>query len=366
MTVVYDANWKYQTSELGDATMSISTLHPVSEIQGIGPAIQEKLEERHVYYTEQLLSLPVDQVCAWLAPVPGITDHKLRNSYIPQARLLRVEGIDGQFAEGLVASGISTYRRIVTTDPKAILTMLEDRVQDGTIPAVPELEDVISWQLNAAKLVATGMLLLTVIDKSSKKRLAGIKARIVGLDPLVRAPVTFESDERGIVVFDGLVPGKHTVVLTAEGYLRHPITFMVKPDSGRSVRIELRPGKHKPRIVDEFDGGVISPIALHETIKSRRVDLNDLPARPPVHVVEIQADDVLLSSLWRRKIDDVIEVLTFTLPKAELPQGIDKGSVLLPQNDDKYTMSEKSILEFRNEFIAERLAQRRLKRLEGG
>ena len=346
--------------------MSISKLHSVSEIQGIGPATQQKLEKKHVYYTEQLLSLPVDQVCAWLKSVRGITDHQLRNNYIPQARLLRVEGIDGQFAEGLVASGISTYRRIVTTDTKAILTMLEDRMEEGTIPSAPELEDVVSWQLNAAKLVATGLLLITIVDKSSKKRLAGVKARIVGLDPLVRAPVTFESNERGIIVFDGMVPGKHTVVLTAEGYLRHPITFMVKPDGGRSVRIELRPGTHKPRIVDEFDGGVISPIALHETIKSRRVDLNDLPVRPPVHVVEIRADDVLLSSLWRRKIDDVIEVLTFTLPKAELPRGIDKGSVLLPQNDDKYTLSKKSILEFRNEFMSERLAQRRLRRLEGG
>lgn len=317
-----------------------------------------------MYYAEQLLSLPVDQVCVRFKSVKGITDHQLRNNYIPQARLLRVEGIDGQYAEGLVASGICTYRQIVTNDPKAILTMLEDRMEEGTIPSVPELEDIVSWQLSAAKLIYTGMLFLIVIDKSSKKRLAGIKARIVGVDPLVKAPVAFESEERGIVVFDGLVPGQHTAVLMADGYLRHPATFVVEPDTSISMIIEMRKGIHKPRIIDEFEDGVIGVIGPHELIKSRRVDLSDLPKRPPAHVVEIKADEVLLSSLLRRKIDDVIEVLTFTLPKAELPRGIERGSVLLPQNDNKYKLSKKSILEFRNEFIAERLAQRRSRRLE--
>jgi len=68
---------KSPTHKLGDAKMSISKLHPVSEIQGVGSATQQELEKKHVYYTEQLLSLPVDKVCAWLAPVKGITDHQL-------------------------------------------------------------------------------------------------------------------------------------------------------------------------------------------------------------------------------------------------------------------------------------------------
>jgi len=100
-------------------------------------------------------------------------------------------------------------------------------------------------------------------------------------------------------------------------------------------------------------------------IEVRRVEIDDLPERPPVRVTEIRENEILLSCLWRRRIDDVIEVRTFTLPKADLPRGIDKASVLLPKDDGKYALSKKSMLEFRNEFVCERLAERRLRRQEG-
>lgn len=336
--------------------MAENILHPVAEIKGIGQATATKLQKKGLYYSEQLLLLSPEDLFDWLKPAKGITIANLSTKLIPQARLLCVDGMNGQYAEGLVASGIKSYRDLVTSNAKTIYTLLEKKPPNGK---KPELEEIISWQLSAARLIGTGLLFVTVIDESTRKRLPGVTVGISGLDPLIKAPVRLKTNDRGVGLLAGLLPARHTLELTAKGYLSFIAPFDIEASGGINLLIELKKGKHRPRVIDEFKGGIIDVIDQSATFKTKRVSLADLPKKPPAHVVEIEEKEVLLSSLWRRQTDNVIEVLTFMIKKSELPRKINKNSVLLPDKTGKYRISELSIIEFRRKNKIERFFEMR-------
>lgn len=334
--------------------MPKTTTHPVTEIQGIGPAIARDLASRNIVFAEDLLAVSAKEMAARVETVKRLTAHNLENNFIPQARFLRLDEINGQFAEGLVASGYRTYRDLVNSRTETIVGALSNRADEGLIPAPPQPDEVISWQLAAAQRVGTGFLHLTVFDDATGKRLAGANVRINGLDSSIRTPVNRETEERGLAFFESLVPGRHTAVITADGYLRQAATFSIESDGAVQIRIRMKAGVHKPRVIDEFAGDAIHVIGRQDAVESRRVKIEDLDPRPPAHVIEVRKDTVLLSSIWRRKIDDIVEVLTFLLPEDELPANLSKGDVLIPQDNGKYELSDMTLLEYRKKFLSER------------
>jgi hypothetical protein len=111
--------------------------------------------------------------------------------------------------------------------------------------------------------------------------------------------------------------------------------------------MRLSKGARDPLVIDEFEGEMLGPIPDYATLKSKRVDVDELPVRPPAHVVEIRETETVLSSLWRRRVGHTIEVLTFLIENADLPSNIKEGAVLVPSSNGIYKLTDLSILEYR-------------------
>ena len=119
----------------------------IDEIEGIGPAYAEKLIAARIKTTEDLLTAGAKPSGRKkLEETTGISG-KLILKWVNHADLFRINGVAGQFAELLEASGVDTvkeFRHRVPANLKAKMDEVnEQKNLCNRVPSVSELEKMI-------------------------------------------------------------------------------------------------------------------------------------------------------------------------------------------------------------------------------
>ncbi|MCM1520641.1 MAG: DUF4332 domain-containing protein [Lachnoclostridium sp.] len=122
--------------------------YKIIEIEGIGPAYAEKLEQAGVKTTEQLLEKAATKKGREaLAEETGITE-KLILKWANHADLFRIKGVAGQFAELLEAGGVDTVKefrhRVAANLYPTLERINEEKHLCGRLPSETELERMIA------------------------------------------------------------------------------------------------------------------------------------------------------------------------------------------------------------------------------
>lgn len=132
--------------------------YKVETIEGVGTVYGEKLNAAGIKTTDELLAK-----CATpkgrkeLAETTGISD-KLVLKWTNHADLMRINGIAGQFAELLEASGVDTVKELKHRVPANLHAKLEEvnaqKNLVNRVPGLPEVEKMVE-QAKELKAVVT-------------------------------------------------------------------------------------------------------------------------------------------------------------------------------------------------------------------
>ncbi|MBN1990832.1 MAG: DUF4332 domain-containing protein [Bacteroidales bacterium] len=125
----------------------------IEEIEGIGPVIGEKLRREGINYTHQYLErtkTPVQRKkLAELTELPEKQILKFAN----MTDLLRIEGIDNQYAELLEASGVDTVPELAQRKAENLTKKMEEVNSERHLCKTnPSLEEVTKWVEIAKRL----------------------------------------------------------------------------------------------------------------------------------------------------------------------------------------------------------------------
>lgn len=125
----------------------------ITEIEGIGPAFQEKLAGAGVTTVEGLLETGASKTGRKkLAADSGIDEGKILD-WVNMADLFRIKGIASQFAELLKAAGVDTVKELRTRNTENLHAKLtEVQAAKKITKAVPALSQVTGFIEQAAAL----------------------------------------------------------------------------------------------------------------------------------------------------------------------------------------------------------------------
>lgn len=121
--------------------------YKIDEIEGIGAAYAEKLQEAGIRTTDDLLDrCETRRGRAALAEATGISE-KLILKWTNHADLFRIKGVAGQFAELLEAAGVDTvkeFRHRVAANLQPKLVEVNDQKNlCNRVPSITELQKMI-------------------------------------------------------------------------------------------------------------------------------------------------------------------------------------------------------------------------------
>jgi len=121
--------------------------YKVEQVEGIGDAYAKKLNEAGIKTTDQLLKqCATASGRAKMAEATGISE-KLILKWTNHADLFRINGIAGQFAELLEASGVDTVKefrhRVPANLHSKLVEVNEAKNLCNRVPSVTELEKMI-------------------------------------------------------------------------------------------------------------------------------------------------------------------------------------------------------------------------------
>ncbi len=125
----------------------------ITEIEGIGPAFQEKLASAGVTTVEGLLETGASKAGRKkLATDSGIDESKLL-TWVNMADLFRIKGVASQFAELLKAAGVDTVKELRNRNAENLHTKLtEVQAEKKITKAVPALSQITGFIEQAAAL----------------------------------------------------------------------------------------------------------------------------------------------------------------------------------------------------------------------
>jgi predicted flap endonuclease-1-like 5' DNA nuclease len=125
----------------------------ITEIEGIGPAFQEKLAGAGVTTVEGLLETGASKAGRKkLAADSGIDESKLL-TWVNMADLFRIKGVGSQFAELLKASGVDTVKELRNRNAENLHAKLtEVQAEKKITKAVPALSQIVGFIEQAAAL----------------------------------------------------------------------------------------------------------------------------------------------------------------------------------------------------------------------
>lgn len=125
----------------------------VSDIEGIGPAFEAKLNEIGITNVDQLLdkgAAPAGR--KEIEEQTGI-DHKRVLDWVGMADMFRVKGIASQFAELLKAAGVDTIKELRTRNAENLHKKLEEvNAEKNLTKAVPRLDQIEDFISQAKEL----------------------------------------------------------------------------------------------------------------------------------------------------------------------------------------------------------------------
>ncbi len=138
-------------------------IHPVVDVEGIGPAYEAKLSKVGILRTDQLLAHDVEAIAAAIdVPVKRV------RSWQAMSELALVDGIGPQYAEALARGGVDGVDDLAARDAEAIanevntyLQGLETTVTGGKVSK----KRVATWQENA-RAMARGKVTVTLFGEA--------------------------------------------------------------------------------------------------------------------------------------------------------------------------------------------------------
>jgi predicted flap endonuclease-1-like 5' DNA nuclease len=125
----------------------------IIDIEGIGPAYQEKLALAGIKTTEALLNEGATKKGrATIAATSGIDEGKILD-WVNMADLFRIKGIASQFAELLKAAGVDTVKELRNRNAENLHARLNEvNLEKNLTRVVPSLDKVADFIEQAKQL----------------------------------------------------------------------------------------------------------------------------------------------------------------------------------------------------------------------
>lgn len=129
----------------------------IIDIEGIGPAFQEKLAKAGITTVEGLLKEGASKKGRTaIAVISGIDEGKILD-WVNMADLFRIKGIAGQFAELLLAAGVDTVKELATRNAENLHVKLEEvnttKRLTRIVPAIEKVADFVNQAKNLDQVV---------------------------------------------------------------------------------------------------------------------------------------------------------------------------------------------------------------------
>lgn len=127
--------------------------YKITDIEGIGPATQEKFVAAGITTVEQLLEKGAEPAGRKeLMEATGLAKEKML-AFVNMADLFRLKGVGSQFAELLQASGVNTVVELSKRKPENLhAKMLEVNEEKHLLKSPPSLEKITAWVEEAKEL----------------------------------------------------------------------------------------------------------------------------------------------------------------------------------------------------------------------
>ncbi len=127
--------------------------YKIQDIEGIGPAYQEKLAVANITTTEDLLKLCCDKNGRKsTAEKTGLTEARLLE-WANMADLMRISGVGGEFSELMEASGVDTVKELRNRNAENLAAkMAEVNEVKKLTRTVPSEKTVSGWIEQAKSL----------------------------------------------------------------------------------------------------------------------------------------------------------------------------------------------------------------------
>jgi hypothetical protein len=168
--------------------MTIDATTPVIEIEGIGPATARALGRIRVFTVFDLLRCTPDHIRRAAPKHLGFQEAaRLRAA----ASLSRIRGMTAQWAEGLVAAGVTSIDEFQRNSGRQIVQKLDQDKARRIIRTLPSADAVEAMLKDAVLLQYTGTLLGTVFDDKGKP-LAGAVVQLLGNEQTTDARGRFQ------------------------------------------------------------------------------------------------------------------------------------------------------------------------------
>lgn len=125
----------------------------ITEIEGIGPAFQEKLAKADITTVEGLLEAGASKAGRKkIAEASGLDESKILG-WVNMADLFRIKGVASQFAELLEAAGVDTVKELRNRNAENLHAKLVEVQEEKKITrTVPALSKVVDFVDQAKKL----------------------------------------------------------------------------------------------------------------------------------------------------------------------------------------------------------------------
>lgn len=125
----------------------------LTDIEGIGPAIEEKLKSAGIDSCEELLEKgATTQGRKAIIEASGVSD-KLVLKFVNHADLCRIKGVGGEYAELLEASGVDSVPELAQRNAENLATkMAEVNETKKLVRSLPSAKTVTGWVTQAKDL----------------------------------------------------------------------------------------------------------------------------------------------------------------------------------------------------------------------
>ena len=129
----------------------------IKEIEGVGPAVEQKLKKAGISTTEALLKKAASKSGRKnVADASGISEAQIL-SYVNMSDLMRVKGVGGEFAELLHAAGVDTMKELRTRNAANLHTALGEtnakKKLTRRVPSMSMVEDFVNQAKKATPVV---------------------------------------------------------------------------------------------------------------------------------------------------------------------------------------------------------------------
>lgn len=125
----------------------------ITEIEGIGPAMEAKLTEAGITTVEKLLEKGCTKAGRKeLAGITELNESKIL-TWVNMADLFRIKGVAGQFAELLKATGVDTVKELRNRNAANLHeALVKTQAEKNITKAVPALSQIESFIEQAKEL----------------------------------------------------------------------------------------------------------------------------------------------------------------------------------------------------------------------